>query len=490
MASLKEPFFCHKKYHLIPMPHHKTYSLSANLSLPDDGSPRQTALARALRDTILSGALRYGDRLPSTRSMALDLKLSRNTVVQALDRLNAEGLIEGRHGSGTFIATKMALPKRETIKRQSSARAQSLMAKDPRELTQPLTPGVPALDAFPKKLWARLSSKWARSLSFSELDYGDAAGITPLREAIAIYIGATRGVVCKSEQVIITSGSQGAITTAAFLVADIGDKIMVENPGYVSARNTLTIAGLELRPQTLDEQGIILDNIAPDTRLALVAPSHQYPLGITMSMERRMALLQWARSVGGWIIEDDYDGEYRYDSHPLPALASLDADGAHVLYIGTLSKVLSPSIRLGFLVVPENLVDDARRIRAAFDRGIPTIVQAVSADFIGDGHLGLHIRKTQALYAERREKLAACLNNLDIAPMGSPAGLHMTIPFNRIIDDEAIADKMASLGLGGNPLSSYFYPNTPTLSGLVTGFANATQDVPARLQSALNKHLG
>jgi len=469
------------------MPHHKTYSLSASLNLAQDGTTRQAALARALREAILSGALRYGERLPSTRSLAQELKLSRNTVVQALDRLNAEGLIEGRHGAGTFVAEELPAHARKTIVREASTRARSLMTKGFGEITQPLTPGVPALEAFPKKLWARLSAKWARSLSFSELDYGDPAGIAPLREAIAIYIGVTRGVVCKSEQVIITSGSQGAIASAAFLVADHGDPIAVENPGYVSARNTLAIAGLRLVPYPLDDQGIAMNGLAPDIRLALVAPSHQYPLGVTMSMERRMELLQWARMRNGWIIEDDYDGEYRYDSHPLPALASLDTDGAHVLYAGTLSKVLSPSIRLGFLVVPENLINDARRIRAAVDRGVPTIVQAISADFIGDGHLGLHIRKTQALYAERRERLVQCLEAIGIFPLGSPAGLHMTLPLDKSVDDMALARKMANLGLGGNPLSAYFYAGTAAFPGLVAGFANAGDGIPERLQTALRQ---
>lgn len=462
-----------------------TYSLSASLNLNADGSSRQAVLARALREAILSGALRYGDRLPSTRALASDLKLSRNTVVQALDRLNAEGLIEGRHGSGTFVAANLSTPSRSTPKREVSRRASMLLEQEIRNVTQPLTPGVPALDAFPRKLWARLSSKWARTLSFSELDYGDPAGMAPLREAISVYIGATRGVVCKSEQVIITSGSQGAITTASYLVADAGDQILVENPGYVSVRHTLSLTGLNLKPTPLDDEGFVLPDQDCDAQLALVAPSHQYPLGLTMTMDRRMALLKWAQKTDGWIIEDDYDGEYRYDGHPLPALASLDQDGAHVLYVGTLSKILSPSIRLGFLIVPENMIDDARRIRAALDRGVPTIVQAISTDFIEDGHLGVHIRKTQDLYEERRSSLIKSLEQLDLSAMGTAAGLHMTVALSDNVDDLSLSRKLVQLGLGGNPLSRYFFSGKPKARGLVLGFANAGDGVPERFAENL-----
>lgn len=475
------------------MSYRRAYSLSASLILTKDGLPRQAALARALREAILSGALRHGERLPSSRALAYDLGLSRNTVVQALDRLSAEGLIEGRQGSGTFIAARMQGGGQDPKPRHASRRARALPAPGPGGPTQPLTPGIPALDAFPGKIWARLSSKWARTLSFSELDYGDPAGISALRQAIAVYIGAARGVVCKSEQVIVTSGSQGALATAAFLAADHGDAILVENPGYVSARSTLQLAGLKLVPRPLDDEGLTLPDAPGEARLALVAPSHHYPLGIAMSLKRRMELLEWARANGGFVIEDDYDGEYRYDGHPLPALASLDRDGAHVLYAGTLSKVLSPSLRLGFLVVPDSLADDARRIRAAVDRGAPVAIQAVAADFIADGHLGLHIRKTQALYSERRARLAACLDDIGLAPLGSPAGLHMTVRLSgghgrHGGGDRAVCARLAKLGLGGNPLSAYFgtNPSQHPDEGLVLGFANATGDVPERARNALS----
>ncbi len=382
-------------------------------------------------------------------------------------------MIEGKHGSGTYVAVQIqrSLPQKTT--RKASKRANNLGTKQWLSIAQPFTPGIPALDAFPKNIWAKLSSRWARALTISELNYGDPVGIMPLRAAIAHYIGSTRGVVCNYEQVIITSGSQGALATASMLVGDYGDSVYIEEPGYVSARNTLKLCGLKLIPTPLDKAGIRTSDMEQHkAKIALVSPSHQYPLGITMPMKRRMELINWAHKVNGWIIEDDYDGEYRYDSAPLPALASLDPKGSHVLYIGTLSKVLSPSIRLGFIIVPENLINQARNIRSAFDRGVSTFIQAVLTDFISEGHMSLHIRKTQSLYAERRLSLLTALKELDLKPIGSPAGLHFTVPLDIRLDRE-ISQVLANKGLGGNPLSQYYNTKQHIKNGLVLGFSNA-----------------
>lgn len=465
------------------MPNRVALAFLAGLHLPDDSTPRQVALARAIRAAILAGELRHGEKLPASRMLAENLKLSRNTVVQALDRLMAEGLIEGRHGSGTYVATRVPMVERAmdeaAVQAALSGRARALAAPRGQSAALPLTPGVPALDAFPRKIWGSLSGRWARALPDRALDYGDPAGLSALRQAIALYIGASRGVVCHDTQVIITSGSQGAISTAAFLLGDPGTAILVEDPGYVSARATLALAGLSLKPRPVDDSGMTLPQTGPESgdigreaRLALIAPSHQYPLGITMSLPRRMAALDWVRRVNGFIIEDDYDGEYRYDSAPLPALASLDPEGARVLYVGTLSKVLSPALRLGFLIVPQALVETAARVRAALDRGVPTLTQAVAADFIGEGHLGLHIRKSQALYAERRAGLIEALGAIGLQPLGSAAGLHFTVALPEGSDDRAIADVLAAHHLGGNPLSAYSVEKAQARAGLVLGFAN------------------
>lgn len=467
----------------------------AGLRLPDDTTPRQVALARAIRRAILAGEVRHGEKLPASRMLAKSLSLSRNTVVQALDRLMAEGLIKGRHGSGTYVEARIPIVEHAmdepTVRAALSGRARALGERRPQGTALPLTPGVPALDAFPRKIWGSLSARWARALPDSALDYGDPAGLPALRQAIALYIGASRGVVCHDEQVIITAGAQGAISSAAFLLGDPGTAILVEDPGYVSARLTLKLAGLSLKPRPVDESGMTLptgnaarDEAGTEARLALIAPSHQYPLGITMSLERRMAVLDWVRRVDGFIIEDDYDGEYRYDTAPLPALASLDPDGNRVLYVGTLSKVLCPSLRLGFLIVPQALVEAASQVRAALDRGVPTLIQSVAADFIGEGHLGLHIRKTQALYAEKRATLIASLKAIGLTPLGSAAGLHFTVPLPEGSDARGIAKTLQARRLGGNALSAYSLDQAGTREGLVLGFANA-DDATARTAAEL-----
>lgn len=291
-------------------------------------------------------------------------------------------------------------------------------------------PDVLALDEFPVALWSRLVGRRWRAATVAQLDYADPAGHGPLREAIASYLGAARGVRCAPAQVLITSGSQQGIDLAARALLNPGDPVWVEEPGYRGAKAALSAAGVSLHPVPVDDEGLRVDAGAaacPRARMAYVTPSHQYPTGATMSLARRLALLDWARRAGAWIVEDDYDSEYRYAGRPLPALQGLDTSG-RVVYVGTFSKVLFPALRLGYVVAPDALIDAFARMQALVNRQIPTLDQAVLADFILDGHFARHIRRMRQLYAARQAALVEAVRR-DLGDVievrSAEAGLHV-----------------------------------------------------------------
>ena len=399
--------------------------------------PLYEQLYRSYREAIVDGRLIPGSRLASTRVLAGELGVSRFTVVNAIERLRAEGYLTARKGSGTFVnATLPDLAIRVRPRSRSTAAPQHLRASPPRlsargsamskvVITGPrpivdepraFRPRRPPLDAFPYETWARLVRKQWGKFRHQLLDYGDPAGFMPLRRQIAQHVATTRGVRCTADQVIVTSGSQQAFDILFRLLMDPGDAAWMEDPGYLDVRGALVGAGARIVPVRVDERGMDIERgiaAARGARLAVVSPSHQYPTGATLSAERRLELLDWAYAEGSWIVEDDYDSYFRYAGQPLSALQQLDVDrlarsGIHssdgrVVYVGTFSKTLFPSLRIGFCVGPPSLVSSVANARAIADRNSPIADQAVLAEFIASGQYDRHLRRIRLICAERYE---------------------------------------------------------------------------------------
>jgi GntR family transcriptional regulator/MocR family aminotransferase len=431
----------------------------------------------AVRAAVLSGRLPAGTRLPPQRDLARELGVSRNTVMLAFEQLTVEGYLEGRVGAGTFVT--QTLPddllqvRRPAPAARANARSTSrglsrrgrMLAKNEVSLPlagemRPFRIGMPDPRAFPFHEWARIISRLWRNPPQELVRYGDPAGYGPLREAIAAYAAAARGVRCDPSQVIVVSGSQQALDLAARLLLDPGDEVWVEDPGYIGAGAALRAAGAELRPVPVDNQGLRVDEgerTAPLARAAYVTPSHQFPLSVTMSLPRRLALLKWAAAHGAWILEDDYDSEYRYEGRPLASLQGLDQHD-RVIYIGTFSKVMFPSLRLGYAIVPAELAEAFARARAAADRHPPTVDQAALAEFIAQGHLGRHIRRVRALYQERRDLLCELARRelagaLDV--LAPDTGMHTVGWLPPRVNDGAASKRAFAAGVDAPPLSAY-----------------------------------
>jgi GntR family transcriptional regulator / MocR family aminotransferase len=461
----------------------------------DSRAPLQRRIYHALRSAILARRLRPGDRLPSSRQYAESLEVSRTTIALVYEQLRAEGYIEGRERSGTFVAT--ALPDDSLVALPASQRAVATVKSRPaitRAAPGPKSPvvsgaaslsargallasldvsssisstvvgprafrlGTPALDAFPYTLWGRLLARRWRQFSASQLAYGSANGFAPLRSAIAEHVRTARAVTCHDDQVLIVSGAQQAFDLVARVLLDPGDTVCVEDPGYRGLRSAFEGAGARLVPVTVDAEGIdVATGVAfvPGARLTCVTPSHQFPLGITMSAARRLALLQWADNANAWILEDDFDSEYRFRGRPLPSLQGMDPHG-RVVYVGTFSKTLFPSLRLGFLIVPTVLVDAFARARAVLDRHSPQLEQAVLADFIAEGHLVRHIRRMRAIYTEREARLRALLHEgvgEFVEPSQADAGMHLVAWVTGGGSDRRLADLADAAGIAVAPLS-------------------------------------
>lgn len=450
-----------------------------------------------VRQAILDGVLQPGSRLPSTRALASDLGLSRNTVVMAYEQLRGEGYAVGRGGSDTRVADTIPdrlmqassgsakrRPRHAVSRVSKTATAVDMLWRSsaPRleHPPRPFRAGVPATDLFPYALWGRLlSRRWAR-ITARDLGYANSQGYLPLREAIASYVSAARGVACTAEQVFIVSGSQSGLLLAARLALDPGDTAWVEDPGYHGARGAVLSAAGRLAPVPVDREGMRVDiamSQAPDARAAFVTPSRQLPLGVPLSAARRAALLAWAARTDGWIVEDDYDSEVRFASRPLPAMQGDDVDGS-VLYVGTFSKVLFPALRLGYLIVPPALVDTAIAVRHMQDVHAPTIEQAVLADFIRGGHFERHVRRVRQVYLERQEALRDGIGRRLRGILEMPPGEHglfVTTWLRDIPDTEAAAAALAQ-GVDVTPLSRM--ASGPVPAGLVLGYAGLTlQDI-------------
>ena len=462
-----------------------------------DAQPLGVRVFERLRGAILDGGLAGGSRLPSSRVMAGDLGVSRNTVEWAYGQLVAEGYVVRRQGAGSYVAetppprdrppAAVEAPLSNRPPRTLSSRAKALEAYPGHRglsLGAAFTPSLPSLEFFPRAIWGRLMREAMRRPGPDLWAYGPSNGLPELRAAIAAQVAAGRGVRCSPDQVIVATSTQQAIELAARLVTEDGDTAWVEDPGYVPSRMGLESVGLKIAGVPIDSEGLSLEAglaAAPQARLCVVTPSHQYPLGVEMSPARREALLAWARDAEGWILEDDYDGDYRYSGRPLAALQAMDRS-ARVIYIGTFNKTLFPSIRIAFAVVPEDLVQPMINAKHVADGHNGTLAQAALAEFISAGHFATHLRRTRAAYDERRQALLDALKTLgDAVTIGpSDGGMHLAVHFTFACDDREIAAACGRRGVEAQALSRYrIAPGPP---GLVLGYACAA---PSRIRSAM-----
>ena len=451
---------------------------------PAQGLARQ--LYQALRERILDGRLGGNTRLPASRDLAALLNISRNTVIRTFDQLYAEGYVEGRVGDGTYVADLAS--ERPALHPVSSGPAPSaaLQRLQEHHLPAPLSGaprafriGVPAFDLFPFEIWARLQARFWRKPSAAHLGYGDPAGDPALRELVAAYLRSSRGLNCAPAQIVITCGAQQAISLCAQLLVQPGERVAIENPGYRAAGHAFAVAGAELCGVPVDDDGLDTAALAAieDCRLAYVTPSHQYPTGVTLSLARRLELLEWAERRDGWIIEDDYDGEYRYSGVPLAPLAALDRQ-ERVLYVGTFCKIAFPALRLGYLVLPANLAEAFARRRAVDMRHSEIGTQAVMAEFIAAGHFQRHVRRMRQAARARRDALLRDWP-ADIpgcAPMPAvEAGLHLCVRVDSLARERELVGAARAAGVEINELSDYWLPHSrepeDTRAGLVLGFA-------------------
>jgi len=432
-------------------------------------------ICATVRTAIRGGALHNGERLPATRVLAADLGVSRITAEAAYRQLEAEGYVRRRVGDGTFVEIDVgsrvsdARPP-ETPADWSRHGAQIVRAgghADP-SVAMAFSAGFPDLAAFPVDTWKRLTARRIRRDGASIMGYGDPAGEPALRGAIARYLGQSRGVRCDADQVIVLTSSQLALHLVATMLTDPGDTVWMEEPGYRGARIALSAPGVRLRPIRVDRDGLVAPSGAP--RLIYTTPSHQYPTGVTLSLSRRLALLDSARRSGTYIIEDDYDSEFQYDARPTPAMQGLDEAG-RVLYAGTFSKVLFPALRLAYLVVPRSLVRGFVAARTAHDGHPARLSQLVTADFIEEGHFAAHLRRMRRLYHHRRDLLLAELARRVpwCRPFGTAAGLQLTVTLPR--GREAVLTRAATRAGVVTPRLANLYASRPPADGWLLGFA-------------------
>ena len=466
-------------------------------------SPLFHQLYESVRSAILEGQLPRGSRVPSSRDLVDQLGVSRTTVVSALNRLIAEGYLLTIHGSGTYVASEIPVDSpfvspapvaRKSVSQPPIHPAKSYLSKTGNQLAavhqlpgylgalKPFRPGVPALDEFPIRIWSKLVRAVWHEMRGQDLSYGEPAGHFPLRKAVAEYLRSHRGVRCETEQVIIVNGTQQAFDMIARLCLDAGDKLLFENPGYLKARNTFAAQGARIIPVPVDAEGAHFGPILrrhPQACMAYVTPSHQYPLGVTLPIERRLELIHWAGKTGGLIVEDDYDSEYRYSQKPIPALQGLDSS-QRTIYVGSFSKVVFPGLSLGYIIAPQAMVSAFENALALSSRPASLVDQYVLTEFIEAGHFGRHLRRMRRTHAERRHTLVSELEKRMpgfFTIRGSQAGLHLAAKINSSRSDIKLAKQLEQIGIISRSLSDYYLPRTrpaQQINGLVLGFACAT----------------
>ena len=471
-----------------------------------DAKPLYRQIYLAIREAILSGNLECDARLPSSRTLAAELAVSRNTVITAFEQLESEGFLASRSGSGTYVAYRAdtAAPSRR-VRKPSEAAAQPqtlalsrqgkamMAARTPMALAgkpAAFSPGIPALDVFPFKRWNRCLNRAGLRVDQAALNYGRSEGHIGLRTALASYLATARGVRCSPEQILLVSGVQQGLDLITRLLVDPGDSVWLEEPGHPGARGVFIAAQAEMVPVPIDCEGIDVEQgtaLCRDARLAYVTPSHQSPSGAIMSIQRRMHLLEWARDNDAWIIEDDYDSEFRYKGQPLAALQGLVPD-ARVLYLGTFSKVLAPGLRLAYLVVPESLVDVFAAGRRLLDTHTAIPLQIAMEEFIAKGYFSTHIRRMRQVYQQRQAILVEEITDkLDewITVNPSASGMHL-VGYLRDGDDKKFSIAAGEQQINVPPLSDY-YLATPQKSGLLFGYACTPPQLITESVSRLQK---
>ena len=465
------------------------------------GIPLYRQIYDGLRSAILDGRLEPGKRLPSTRTAALELGVARNTVIAVFEQLVAEGFLRSQVGDGTWVADfepeLLSRPVRKVrnspgVRRGDmsmgthsplSARGRAIVGVGrgaPGPLDGAFQPGLPDITAFPHRTWARILARHARTPERARLGYGDAAGDPRLRASIAAYVTATRGVRCSPERVVVVAGAQAALDLCVRLLLDPGERAWIEEPGYAGARAALLGAGARIEPVPVDAEGLDVaagEARCPRARLAYITPSCQFPLGATLSLERRLRLLDWAERTGAFVIEDDYDSEYRYRGRPIAAVQGIDVNG-RVAYVGTFSKTMFPALRVGYVIVPEGLAAAFARAVRNTGQSVPQPVQGALADFIDAGHYGRHVRRMRALYARRQAHLFALVREhlsdvMELVPC--EAGMQVAGWLVNGLDDHAVATAGERAGLALAPISGYWM-GTGGRAGLHLGYAGVSEE--------------
>ncbi|WP_420644776.1 PLP-dependent aminotransferase family protein [Candidatus Leptofilum sp.] len=471
-------------------------------------TPLYLQLYQQLRQAILQGAFGQQRRLPPGRQLAERLGLARITVSQAYDQLVAEGFVVRRPGAGTFIAHHLSLTKTNVELARPFQPTLSPWGRRVVGTAVPATPKQlkPEIDfgfgrafphIFPYDVWRKLLARYLSTDDVMLSRYGSVAGFFPLRQALADYLTRWRGVVCTAEQIVIVNGAQQALDILARLLLEPGEAVLVETPGYADAAALFRLNGARLTAVPVDDAGFCVDQIPAHSqaRLAFVTPSNQFPHGGTLPLERRMALLHWAQQENALIIEDDYDGELRYDGRPLAALQGLSAD-ERVIYLGTFSKVLFPALRLSYVVLPSALVRPFVQAKQLIDRGAPTLTQAAVADFMVEGHFERHLRHLRQAYGQRRQTLVTALqNHLNglVKYADEPAGLHVMLYLPEGIAETAVVQAAAQVGVGVYAAAPYFMAH-PSPPAILLGFSGLSEpeiaEGVARLGAVMGKLLG
>jgi GntR family transcriptional regulator/MocR family aminotransferase len=469
-----------------------------------DNMPLQTQLQGHLRNWICEGRLQPGTKLPASRILSNELGISRNTITIVIEQLRSEGFLETFPGKGVYVVESLPVNingiknidwQYKVAKPELSNFAQEITAKPLSEhgLTLPFTPGIPDFEAFPTKIWNTLQRRHNDRTSL--MGYNGTQGYLPLRQALSKYLMLSRGVRCEESQIVITHGAQQAISLCAQILINTKDEVLVENPGYMGAKKAFKARGAKLSPCLLGDNGLDINSListsnkkAPN-KLMYCTPTHQYPLGGILPASDRLRLLDWAAKNNTWIIEDDYDSEFHFHHKPVAALQGM-AEHTPVIYMGSFSKTLFPALRLGYLVVPQELVDVFVKAKSFMSGESPILPQAVIADFIMEGHFTRHLRKMRQLYQEKWHHLHQLLQDKlknKATPIIKSAGMHLAVIIPNC-DDKTLSQALKEEGFGSSPLSAY-YLDTPMMTGLVLGFANSTAQQRERLVSTLDSLL-